>query len=210
MLEHHSVWRAIDRLAARYNLSPSGLARQAGLDPTTFNKSKRITKEGKQRWPSTESLAKVLNATGASLGEFVSLIDDQERGTLQRRLPKLRFAMAAQPGYFDAEGRPQRGQWGEIDFPEITDPHAYALEITGDGLLPVYRNGDLVIVSPGAAVGAGDRVLLRSQQGELLIAELLEKPGDRLRIKSLSCEHVVRELPAEQVQWYSRILWSGQ
>src|SRR3546814_1822457 len=94
MLEHQSVWRAIDRLAARYNLSPSGLARQAGLDPTTFNKSKRITKEGKQRWPSTESLAKVLNATGASLSEFVSLVEDQESGAPQRRLPKLRFAMA--------------------------------------------------------------------------------------------------------------------
>src|SRR3546814_18613913 len=109
MLEHQSVWRAIDRLAARYNLSPSGLARQAGLDPTTFNKSKRITKEGKQRWPSTESLAKVLNATGASLGEFVGLIEDQEKVESLRRLPKLRFATAAQPGYFDAAGRPLRG-----------------------------------------------------------------------------------------------------
>jgi phage repressor protein C with HTH and peptisase S24 domain len=210
MLEHQSVWRALDRLAARYNLSPSGLARQSGLDPTTFNKSKRITKEGKQRWPSTESLAKVLNATGASLSEFVGLIEDQERGATQRRLPKLRFATAAQPGYFDAEGRPQRAQWGETAFPEVPDPHAYALEISGDGLLPVYRNGDLVVVSPGAEVRAGDRVLLRSLQGELLIAELLEKPADRLRIKSLSREHVVRELPVSQVQWHARIVWSGQ
>lgn len=210
MLEHQSVWRAIDRLAARYNLSPSGLARQAGLDPTTFNKSKRITKEGKQRWPSTESLAKVLNATGASFREFVSLVEEQDGGATQRRLPRLRFAMAAQPGYFDADGRPQRDQWGEVAFPEVADPHAFALEITGDGLLPVYRSGDLVIVSPSAEVRAGDRILLRSQQGELLIAELLERPGDRLRIKSLSREHVVRELPVAQVQWYARILWSGR
>jgi len=209
MLEHHSVWRAIDRLAARYNLSPSGLARHAGLDPTTFNKSKRITKEGKQRWPSTESLAKVLNATGASLSEFVSLSADQEKPAALRRLPKLRFAMAAQPGYFDAEGRPLRGQWDEAAFPEVPDPHAYALEISGDGLLPVYRNGDLVVVSPGAETKPGDRILLRSLQGELLIAELMEAPGDRLRIRSLSREHVVRDLPLSQVQWYARIAWSG-
>lgn len=209
MLEHESVWRAIDRLAARYNLSPSGLARQAGLDPTTFNKSKRITKEGKQRWPSTESLAKVLNATGASLGEFVSLIEEREPGAAQRRLPRLRFAMAAQPGLFDAAGRPQRGQWGEAGFPELSDPHAYALEITGDGLLPVYRNGDLVVVSPAAQAKPGDRILLRSLQGELLIAELLELTAERLRVKSLSREHVVRELPLAQVQWYARIVWSG-
>jgi len=209
MLEHQSVWRALDRLAARYGLSPSGLARQAGLDPTTFNKSKRITKEGKQRWPSTESLAKVLNATGASLAEFISLVEDQEHPASFRRLPKLRFAMAAQPGYFDAAGRPLRKQWEEAAFPDVPDPHAFALEITGDGLLPVYRNGDLVVVSPSAEARAGDRVLLRSLQGELLIAELLERSGGSLRVKSLSREHVVRDLPQNQVQWVSRIAWSG-
>ena len=45
----------------------------AGLDPTTFNKSKRGTANGKLRWPSTESLAKVLAATGASFEEFAAL-----------------------------------------------------------------------------------------------------------------------------------------
>jgi phage repressor protein C with HTH and peptisase S24 domain len=209
MLEHQSVWKAIDRLAARYSLSPSGLARQSGLDPTTFNKSKRITKEGKQRWPSTESLAKVLNATGASLGEFIGLIEDHEHPAHFRRLPKLRFAMAAQPGYFDAEGRPLRAHWEEASFPDVPDPHAFALEISGEGLLPVYRNGDLVVVSPGAEVRPGNRVLLRSLQGELLIAELLDNAGGNLRLKSLSREHVVRDLPMTQVQWVSRISWSG-
>lgn len=209
MLDHQSVWRAIDRLAARYNLSPSGLARRAGLDPTTFNKSKRITKEGKQRWPSTESLAKVLNATGASLSEFISLVEDQEHPASFRRLPKLRFAMAAQPGYFDADGRPVRAHWEDVPFPDIPDPHAFALQISGEGLLPAYRDGDLVVVTPGAKVHPGDRVLLRSQQGELLIADLLDSNGGSLKVKSLSREHVVRELPLPQVQWVSRIAWSG-
>ena len=64
MLRHTDIWRAIDELATRYKLSPSGLAKKAGLDPTTFNKSKRITPEGRPRWPSTESVAKSLAATG--------------------------------------------------------------------------------------------------------------------------------------------------
>jgi phage repressor protein C with HTH and peptisase S24 domain len=42
-LTHPQVWNAIDRLAARYGYSASGLAKKAGLDPTSFNKSKRIT-----------------------------------------------------------------------------------------------------------------------------------------------------------------------
>ncbi len=209
MLEHESVWRAIDRLAARYGLSPSGLARQAGLDPTTFNKSKRITKEGKQRWPSTESLAKVLNATGASLSEFVSLVEDQQAASSFRRLPKLRFAQAAQPGYFDAQGRPLRAHWEETAFPDVSDPHAFALEISGDGLLPVFRHGDMVIVAPGADVGPGDRILVRTQQGEMLIAELQSLNERELWVKSLSREQAARSLLTNQVQWISRISWAS-
>lgn len=209
MLEHQSVWRAIDRLAARYGLSPSGLARQAGLDPTTFNKSKRITKEGKQRWPSTESLAKVLNATGASLGEFVGLVEEQEAAPSFRRLPKLRFAQAAQPGYFDSRGRPLRAHWEETAFPDVSDPHAFALEISGDGLQPVFRHGDLVIVSPSADVGPGDRILVRTQQGEMLIAELQSLNEREVWLKSLGREQAARSLPVNQVQWISRISWAG-
>ncbi len=209
MLEHESVWRAIDRLAARYGLSPSGLARQAGLDPTTFNKSKRITKEGKQRWPSTESLAKVRNATGASLSEFVSLVEDQQAAASFRRLPKLRFAQAAQPGYFDSQGRPLRAHWEETAFPDVSDPHAFALEISGDGLLPVFRHGDMVIVAPGAEVGPGDRILVRTQQGEMLIAELQSLNERELWVKSLSREQAARSLLTNQVQWISRISWAS-
>lgn len=74
MLKHDSVWAAIDALAARLDISASALAKKAGLDPTTFNKSKRLSHDGRPRWPSTESLSKVLEATGASLDELFSLI----------------------------------------------------------------------------------------------------------------------------------------
>ena len=54
MLTHAQIWNALDRLAARSGLSASGLAKRAGLDPTTFNKSKRITPDGRQRWQITD------------------------------------------------------------------------------------------------------------------------------------------------------------
>ena len=79
MLTHADIWNAVDRLAARAGLSASGLAKKAGLDPTTFNKSKRITPEGRPRWPSTESIAKSLQATGVTLDSFVALISDRAR-----------------------------------------------------------------------------------------------------------------------------------
>ena len=77
MLSHDQVWEAIDRLAERNSLSASGLAKRAGLDSTAFNKSKRRSSDGRPRWPSTESLSKIMQATGASLDLFGRLHDDK-------------------------------------------------------------------------------------------------------------------------------------
>ena len=74
MLSNDEWWAAIDRLAETRGLTPSALARQAGLDATSFNKSKRRSGDGRPRWPSTESVAKVLSATGTSMEDFLSLI----------------------------------------------------------------------------------------------------------------------------------------
>ncbi len=74
-VSHEAVWAAIDALAARHGLSPSALARRAGLDPTTFNPCKRIGANGKPRWPSTESLAKALNATSTPWHRFLPALD---------------------------------------------------------------------------------------------------------------------------------------
>ena len=46
MLTHKQIWRAIDALAAENGMSASGLAKRSGLDPTTFNRSKRRTPDG--------------------------------------------------------------------------------------------------------------------------------------------------------------------
>ena len=98
MLTHDQIWTALDRLAERAGLSASGLARSAGLDPTTFNKSKRITPDGRERWPSTESVAKALAATGATVDIFVQLIEDTARAA--QAVPLLGFAEAGTGGYF--------------------------------------------------------------------------------------------------------------
>src|SRR5271168_1161757 len=114
MLAHAQIWSAIDRLAARAGLSPSGLAKRAGLDPTTFNKSKRITPDGRARWPSTESIAKSLAATGATLEQFVALISDQGKPD-GNAVPLISFAEAGASGRFDDNGFPAGGDgWDAI------------------------------------------------------------------------------------------------
>src|SRR5471030_1920427 len=112
-LTHNQIWTALDRLAIRSKLSPSGLAKKSGLDPTTFNKSKRITPDGRARWPSTESVAKSLAATGSSIDQFVALISDATRGPAQA-VPLLGLAEAGAGGYFDDGGFPVGKGWDEI------------------------------------------------------------------------------------------------
>ena len=73
-MTHQDIWQAIDKFAVRQNMSCSGLAKLSGLDATTFNKSKRWSKYGQPRWPSTNSIAKILNSTGKTMEDFVKCI----------------------------------------------------------------------------------------------------------------------------------------
>ena len=73
-MTHEDIWTAIEKFATAHQMSCSGLAKCSGLDPTTFNRSKRYSKEGKPRWPSMHSLSKILASTGANIGEFARFI----------------------------------------------------------------------------------------------------------------------------------------
>ena len=207
-LTHHQIWTALDRLAERSDMSPSGLAKKSGLDPTTFNKSKRITPDGRARWPSTESIAKALAATGASVESFVSLIGELN-GTAQA-VPLIGFAEAGAGGYFDDGGFPVGKGWDEIAFPAVTDEHAYALEISGESMQPTYRDGDVIIVSPAAPVRRGDRVVVKTKNGEVIVKELKRQTAKQVELKSLNADHPERTLSLEEVVWIARIVWASQ
>lgn len=208
MLTHGQVWGALDRLAERAGLSPSGLARRSGLDPTTFNKSKRITPDGRERWPSTESLAKALAATGSSIDTFVQLIGDPKRDV--RSVPLLAFAQAAHPGHFDAHGYPAGRGWDELALPVAGEDHAFALEISGDALRPAYRDGDVIVVAPGTPIRRGDRVVVKTAAGEVLIRELKRRTARALDLAPLDADGPVRALATDDVEWIARIAWTRQ
>jgi phage repressor protein C with HTH and peptisase S24 domain len=210
MLTHAQVWSAIDRLAARAGLSASGLARRAGLDPTTFNKSKRITPSGRARWPSTESIAKALAATGTPFDVFVGLIEQTESGADARAVPLIGFAEAGAGGYFDDGGFPAGEGWDEIAFPALSDEHAYALEVSGHSMEPAYRDGDVIVVSPAAPIRRGDRVVVRTKDGEVMAKELKRRTPKSIELKSLNAEHPDRTLASSDVLWIARILWASQ
>ena len=223
-MKHEDVWRALDTLAAEHGLSTSGLARRAGLDATTFNPSKRHMADGRARWPSTESLAKVLDATGASLDAFSALVQGARalphapgsRGgqrpppTIARRVPLIGLAQAGSEGYFDDGGFPVGGAWDEVTLPDVADANAYALEISGDSMEPVFRDGDVVIVSPAAPVRRGDRVVARTRDGEVLAKELVRRSARRIELRSINPAHPSLTFELTDMSWVHRIVWISQ
>jgi phage repressor protein C with HTH and peptisase S24 domain len=186
MLTHSDIWNAVDRLAARAGMSASGLAKKAGLDPTTFNKSKRTT-----------------------VDTFVSLITDRG-GASTQAVPLIGLAEAGAGGFFDDGGFPAGKGWDEIAFPAVNDEHAYALEISGSSMEPAYRDGTIILVSPTSPVRRGDRVVVKTKNGEVMAKELKRRTSKSVELRSLNPEHKERTLSVDDVLWIARIMWASQ
>ena len=216
MFTHSDIWRAIDRLAAETGYSASGLAKKASLDPTTFNKSKRTGADGKPRWPSTESIAKILAVTARTMSEFMSIVEDTA-GTPQNPaalIPIIGMARAGRAGYFDDSGYPTGQGWDEVAFPEydgkVDKKNVYGLEVSGDSMQPLYRSGDILILAPAATVRRGDRVVLKTRKGEVMAKELIKQTASIIELRSLNPDHDGRTFTPEDVSWIARILWVSQ
>ena len=207
-MNHTQIWRAIDALAARKGMTASGLARAAGLDPTTFNKSKRQAPDGKARWPSTESIARALAAAETNWDEFAALLAGRS-GASGRAIPIVGMARAGADGFFDENGFPI-GADETVHFPDLGEDRVYALEIAGDSMEPMYRAGDVVIVQPGAAVRRGDRVVVRTRAGAVMAKVLGRKNDQTIELTSLNPAHKPRELAAADIEWIARIVWASQ
>jgi phage repressor protein C with HTH and peptisase S24 domain len=213
MLTHRAIWDAIDAAAKRHGLSTSALARLAGLDPTAFNPSKRISKDGRERWPSTESIAKVLEATSESFDLFLSRGGAYTQSTASNprpAVPLLGLAQAGSGGFFDSAGFPAGQGWDEVTLPVSGVDGTYALEVSGDSMLPLYRDGDVIVVSPTAQLRRGDRVVVRTRDGEVMVKILHRQTTRSIELHSLNPEHPPRIINTADVEGVARIIWASQ
>ena len=211
MFSHKQVWAAIDTIAERYGFSASGLAKKSGLDATSFNPSKRTGPDGRPRWPTMESISRVLNAAGAPVEEFMDLLSGRKgQAPRLKQIPMLGFAKAGKGGFFDDSGFPAGSVWEEIDVPGVTDTAAYGLEITGNSMEPVYREGDTIIVSPAATVRKGDRVVVRTSDGQVMAKIMQRQTARTLELASFNAAHETKTLDMKDVDWMARIIWASQ
>ncbi|MCA0406504.1 MAG: helix-turn-helix transcriptional regulator [Proteobacteria bacterium] len=206
MLTHSQIWAALDALAEREGLSPSSLAKRAGLDPTTFNRSKRKNATGQLRWPSTESIAKVLAATDTSIDDFLHLIVQGEPSV--RRIP-FHTLDASLRDAFDRNGRPSLQAWDQLPFPSPEERQVFALEVRGNDYLPTFRDGAIVIVAPEAETRRGDRVLVLDKEGPSILAVLGHQTTAQVHLSTLTGESLPPRA-TDSLKAVYRIIWASQ
>ena len=218
-MTHDDVWNAIDALAQSRSMSVSRLARNAGLDPTTFNRSKRVSADGRLRWPSTESIAKVLVVTGVTLEDMMAL--GASKGTAggtaddladapPLRVPVIGIAHAGHTDHMAPDGTIKGTDWSWLEMPRPSRAPTVGFTVEGGSMLPLYRDGDTLIVSLNDPVSAGDRVVVRTREGDVLVKELacdrdrivLVTPGDD--------DAGTVSYARDEVAWLARIRWASQ
>ncbi len=214
MLSHAQVWAAIDGLARRYGLSPSGLAKRAGLDPTTFNPSKRFATDGRPRWPSTESLSKILEATGEPLDAFVgSMMPEGTSNSSapdERRVPLAGLRDVDGKESFDRDGAPFGEKWDLLTFPEKSMQGLFAIKVEGDSMMPLYRDGEVLIIARNAPLRRGDRVVVKPREASLSVMFLRQRTDQAIEFDTLDQKGSVHRMPHSDIDWVARVIWVSQ
>lgn len=216
MFNHHDIWQAIDTLAEQKGLSTSGLAKQAGLDPTTFNKSKRTTAEGKLRWPSTESLSKILLVTNTPLHEFLSYLSGEEMESHYAHLPYLTDEKAGD-GMLDvfltqqASGQPS-AIFDKISVLPPQKDKLLAFELTRASLKPLYKKNTILILDFSGDYRRHDRILVKptQQNGDFICGPLIRETTGKIWLNDSLHDDMEVEMNKDDILWYAHILWASQ
>ena len=132
----------------------------------------------------------------------------------RRKSAKIRRASACRHqrdgGALDERGFPAAKGRDEIALPFADDEQAYALEISGDAMRPAYRDGDIIVVAPALPIRRGDRVVVKTSDGEMMIGELKRRTARTLELQSLTTGQADRTLAASEVAWIAKIIWASQ
>lgn len=208
-MQYEQVWNAVDKLAKTQGLSPSGLAKKAGLDATTFNKSKRIRPDGKNRWPSLDSINKIIEVSGISFDQFYNLMEvDNSSVKFAPSIPFIKFSqLGIKPKISKKEL--STNDWSKVRFPDGKDK-IYAVDIDNDRFEPFYRFGTLVIVSKNSEIRRGDRILVIKNDGQIEIKEFVRRTSSSVEVNDIFSREEEYSISLKDIKLVNRIVWVSQ
>ena len=206
-MQYEQVWDAVDKLAKLHGLSPSGLAKKAGLDATTFNKSKRIRHDGKQRWPSLDSINKILEACNISFEQFYQLIDD-DLAIKPAGIPFISYSELAGMAVVKAS-KLVTDKWDNTQFPE-SSVNLYAINLDSADFEPMYRKGYTLIATKDPEVRKGDRVIVLRNKGLPLIKEFKHRTTSTIVFGDIFNPKQDEQVKIDDIKLINRIVWAEQ
>lgn len=207
-MEYEIIWNAVDNLAKSLGLSPSGLAKKAGLDATTFNKSKRIRPDGKHRWPSLDSLNKVFEFCNIDFDEFYKFGQNKLKNDSGSAIPFIRVSNFNKKKYFIGNDLDTRG-WEMFSFPDGTK-NLYALEVDSDESAPLYRFGTTIVLAKRSDIRRGDRVAIYLNNNKIIFAEFVHRKAKTLELCDLNDNELKISIDIADTRLVSRIVWASQ
>ncbi len=206
-MKYEQVWEAVDKLAKINGLSPSGLAKKAGLDSTTFNKSKRTRPDGKKRWPSLDSLNKIIDVCNISFDEFFALVSDEDDDKLLHSIPYVSYSDLCD-GVVHISADFSDNKWQKIQFPDGKG-NLYALDLNTNIFEPIYRSGTLLILSQESEIRSGDRVAVFMKNDEIIIAEFIRRTATTIETQNIINSEKL-SINVDDIKLIHRIVWASQ
>lgn len=205
MLTHAQIWDAIDSLARKNGLSVSGLAKLAGLDPTTFNKSKRLVANGRERWPSTESLSKILEATDTDITSFVTLIQgDDDNIEPAPVVVDIGIPVSSASKHFDASGFVKGKNGKRLQYQGQVANGGFWLRCTIE-LAPYFATADYYfLVQPSASLKRGDIAFFADKKDQLGFAKIDRVSGISIKATHIEMGSHFEADPSAKI-WISKI-----
>lgn len=206
-MKYEQVWEAVDKLAKINGLTPSGLAKKAGLDSTTFNKSKRIRPDGKNRWPSLDSINKIIEACNIGFEQFYNLADNSAATETQNSIPYIKFSKLINNQIEDA--KLATSEWNRIRFPE-TICNLYSIDVDTNSYEPYFRKNTTIIVNQNSEIRKGDRIVILLDDGRVLINEFIRRTPSTLEVCDLLNKEIESTISIRKISLVNRIMWASQ
>ena len=207
-MKYDTVWSAVDNLAKSLGMSPSGLAKKSGLDSTTFNRSKRKRPDGKNRWPSLDSLNKVFEFCNITFEEFYKYGETDNPPENLNTIPYIKLSGVSKREYCQ-DGEICTANWETICFPDGTK-NLYAMEIDNTDYAPLYKFGTTLILAKHSEIRRNDRVAVFKKDGAFLLAEFIRRKPRTLELQNLTAPEESFSENIDDILFLSRIVWASQ
>lgn len=204
----------VRKLREQKGLTQGQLAELAGKHVSTVV---RVEKGGESDRATIEAIA---HALGLSVAQIYAKLPNQrgnvEPGTIDvsdytpKDIPVVAEGEASPQGnlFWDDEGQLKSEIEDRISRPrDVKDPRAYGVKVRGDSMVPVFKPGMFLIVSPNTPVRDGDEAYVQLLTGERLV-KTVHRSGEGWVLESANPAYPPRFVSASDVGAIHPVLYA--